>query len=84
MANATSQVTIIVNNGVYAGGIKVVAPAPSQQSGSGQSGEGSTEEPGKILLQIIAADAYTTDEEGNMRNMKITTIISAGMPARCR
>lgn len=41
-------------------------------------------EPGKILLQIIAADAYTTDEEGNMRNMKITTIISAGMPARCR
>ncbi len=23
-------------------------------------------EPGKILLQIIAADAYTTDEEGNI------------------
>ena len=56
-ATAASQVTIIVNNGVYTGGIQLIVPAPA-----GEEGEGSSEPASKMLLQIIAADAYTTDE----------------------
>jgi len=63
LTTAASQVTIIVSNGVYAGGIKVVVPAPAP---TGEEGEGSGESASKMLLQIIAADAYTTDESGNI------------------
>ncbi|MGI6421230.1 MAG: hypothetical protein ACOX0N_03360 [Syntrophomonadaceae bacterium] len=60
-AAAASQVTIVVSNGVYAGGIKLIIPAPV-----GETGDGSPEPAGKMLLQIIAEDAYTTDEDGNI------------------
>lgn len=49
-ANATKNVTIIVNNGVYNGGINGVVPAPE---------EGDT----KLILRIMASDAYTKDKE---------------------
>jgi hypothetical protein len=60
-AAAASQVTIVVSNGVYAGGIKLIIPAPV-----GETGDGSPEPACKMLLQIIAEDAYTTDEDGNI------------------
>ncbi|NLF46195.1 MAG: hypothetical protein GX581_08970, partial [Syntrophomonadaceae bacterium] len=58
-ASAAEKVTIIVNNGVYTGGITIVLSDSTEE----ETEEGSTEPAGKMLLQIIAADAYTMDEE---------------------
>ncbi len=57
-ASAQDKVTIVVNDGVYTGGISYIVSAPEGGEGEEGAGEGK-----KILLQIIAADAYTTNEE---------------------
>jgi hypothetical protein len=57
-ATAASNVTIIVNNGVYTGAIQITAPAPAE----GES-EGEVATPAdNVLYSIIAADAFTKDE----------------------
>jgi len=58
-ATAASKVTIIVNNGVYTGGITLVVPAPTEE----ENGEGSSEPVTKMILEIIASDAYTKNDE---------------------
>ncbi|MEG1583553.1 MAG: hypothetical protein RR361_00710, partial [Anaerovorax sp.] len=70
MAAATNSITIVVNNGVYAGGITVIAPAEPDEAGQGAAGAagaaaGTAE---SLILKIIAHDAYTTttDADGNV------------------
>lgn len=77
LASAQKSITIVVNDGVYSGGISIVIGTTALESAEGTSGGSGTTD-NSILLKIVAHDALSTTEDEMGNQVDTITADSAG------
>ena len=76
IASAQQSITIVVNDGVYSGGITVIGTTASQDADGTTSESGTNDN--SIILKVIAHDALVTTEDDQGNEVESITAGSAG------